>query len=337
MKKCSRTALVAIGLFSFSSIPTIATAQVSGSLAANYDSQEQSSEAIEPVLNANEQRLYTAVFDAIERQQWQQVEQLLAQNPDGVLHQVALAEYYTHAKSPKVSPGQIHEWFAMGVHLPQTEQLARMGKKRGVENLPDAPKAQSFQRQPYASKRIRPRTVNDGTMPSSAKSKILSAIKDDNPQGAYETLAQVDSGLSSEARAEWRQKVAWSFYIENDDANALALAEQVSEGSGPWVAEGEWVAGLAAWRLGYCALSGEAFARSAQGASNVELRTAAHYWANRALVRCREPGRAQEHLRAAARDHETLYGMLAADQLGMDLPLGAMAQPLTKSDWRQLE
>ena len=62
MKKFSRTALVAIGLFSVSSIPSMAAAQVSGSLAANYDSQEQISEAIEPVLNANEQRLYTAVF-----------------------------------------------------------------------------------------------------------------------------------------------------------------------------------------------------------------------------------------------------------------------------------
>ena len=34
---------------------------------------------------------------------------------------------------------------------------------------------------------------------------------------------------------------------------ALGMARRVAEGSGPWVAEGEWVAGLAAWRLADCA------------------------------------------------------------------------------------
>ena len=70
----------------------------------------------------------------------------------------------------------------------------------------------------------------------------------------------------------------------------------------------------------YCALAGEAFERAAYGATNVELASAAHYWAHRALVRCREPGKAQEHLTAAARYDETLYGLLAVDQLGIETP-----------------
>ncbi|MEM6476610.1 MAG: lytic transglycosylase domain-containing protein [Pseudomonadota bacterium] len=311
-------------------------------MAAHYDErdngrQQSQSEALPTVLSTDENRLYSQVFDAIDRQQWKKVEELLENSDDGVLHQTALAEYYTHAKSPKVSGEKIARWFEMGVHLPQAEQLRRMAEKRGVDAVPALPRAQRFSKQPYASKRIRPRTVRDGTMPGSSKSKILNAIKNDDPKGAYEALEKVDDRLSSAARAEWRQRVAWSFYIENDDANALALAEQVSEGSGAWVAEGEWVAGLAAWRLGYCALAGEAFERAARGSTNVELTSAAHYWAHRSLVRCREPGQAQEHLRAAARHHETLYGMLAADQLGMDQPAGATAQPLTKNDWRAIE
>ena len=337
MRARFRPALIALATFSALTAPSMVAAQVSGSMVAHYDQRASANSELPAVLSANEQAHYRAVFDAIDRQQWDKVEELLRQRPDGALHQVAQAEYYTHANSPKVSGEQIEAWFERGVHLPQAAQLARMGEKRGVDDVPPLPQTQRFSRQPSASKRIKPRPVNDGTMPSSTASTIRAAIKDDNPAGAYEALIEVDEQLSSAAKAEWRQRVAWSFYIENDDANALALAEKVSEGSGPWVAEGEWVAGLAAWRLGYCALSGEAFGRAAQQSTNVELTTAAHYWAHRALVRCREPGQAQQHLQAAARHHETLYGMLAADQLGIELPAEAKPQKFSKGDWNALQ
>ncbi|WP_298466802.1 lytic transglycosylase domain-containing protein [uncultured Erythrobacter sp.] len=305
-------------------------------MAAHYDRQANQSNSLPSVLSNQERDFYRHVFRSIDRQQWQEVEKLLKDRQGGILHQMALAEYYTHAKSPKVSADAIGTWFSMGVELPQSQQLGRMGAKRGLQWTPSFPSAQGFRRQPAASKRIRPRPVNDGTLSASAKSAILDAIKNDNPMGAYEKLAEVDGQLSSAARAEWRQRVAWSFYIENDDENALALAEKVSEGSGAWVAEGDWVAGLSAWRLGYCALSAEAFARAAQNSTNVELTTAAHYWAHRSLVRCREPGQAQQHLQAASQHSETLYGMLAADQLGIELPAGAEPSPFTDNDWRSI-
>jgi soluble lytic murein transglycosylase-like protein len=316
--------------------PSLAQAQVPGSMAAHYGPGSAQTGAVPRILSDAEREHYRAVFNAIDRKDWQTVEQLLRQHRDSVLYQIALAEFYTDANSPKVSGEQIASWLSLGVHLPQSEKLARMGQSRNVSSIPALPRAQGFQRQPYAPKRIRPGSVNDGTMPAGTKSTILSHIKNDNPMAAYDTLVTVDARLSPAARAEWRQRVAWSFYIENDDANALALAEQVAEGSGPWVAEGEWVAGLAAWRLGYCALASEHFARAAQQSSNDELTSAAHYWTHRALVRCREPGQAQGHLRAAAQLDETLYGMLAIDQLGIDLPPDATAKPLSRADWNAL-
>ena len=211
-----------------------------------------------------------------------------------------------------------------------------MGAKRGLEYLPEFPSEQSLRYLNAAAKRIRPRSVNDGTMPDASRAQILAEIKNDNPLGAYNALIEVDEQLSPEARAEWRQRVAWSFYIENDDADALALAETVAEGSGAWVAEGEWVAGLAAWRLGFCALSSEAFASSASASTNVELTAAAHYWAHRALIRCREPGEAQTHLMAASHFGDTLYGMLASDQLGLDPADTVTRDTFTASDWQTL-
>lgn len=332
--KHSGTALAAVMLATLA-LPGAAQAQ-SGDLVARWGDAAQPDSAVAPVLSAEERSAYRQLFAAIDAEQWPVVESLLAARPDGVLTQIARAEYYTAARSPKVSAEQIAAWFAAGTDLPQAEQLARMGAKRGVEYLPPLPGEQGFARQPSAPKRILPRTVNDGTMPAATASAILDAIKGDNPAEAQRLLGEIDPMLSGDARAEWRQRVAWSYYIENNDNAALEMARTVAEGSGEWVAEGAWVEGLAAWRLGHCSLAGEAFARTAARASNPELGAAGHYWAHRAAVRCREPGAAQQHLSAAAQMDETLYGMLAADQLGIELPAHAPPARLAGSDWQQL-
>ena len=329
-------ALATLGAFASVTLPGPLAAQQSGSMVAHYDREGRSAPVLPAVLSERERDHYRSVFSAIDREDWARVEELLA-NHEGLLKQIALAEYYTHARSPMVSAGLVADWFALGLDLPHAEQLGRLGTKRGLDDVPDFPSGQALSSQPAAPKRMRPRTIEDGTMPNEVRAAILDAIRNDDPALAHRLLDEVDFRLSPEARAEWRQRVAWSYYIENDDPSALRLAETVAEGRGPWVAEGEWVAGLAAWRLGYCALSAESFAKAAQGSTNDELTTAAHYWAHRALVRCREPGEAQTHLAAAARYHETLYGMLAADQLGIDLPAEAAPQPFNASDWRHLE
>ena len=221
-------------------LPGAAHAQ-SGDLVADWRAERREAAPTGAVLSAEERDLYRKLFAAIDTEQWAVVEELLAQRPEGVLTQAARAEYYTHAKSPKIAPEQIAAWFNAGVDLPQAEQLARMGAKRGLTALPALPAEQGFTRQPYAPKRILPRTVNDGTMPSATATAILAAIKDDNPAEAQRLLAEIDPVLSGDARAEWRQRVAWSHYIENNDTAALELARTVAEGTGEWVAEGAWV------------------------------------------------------------------------------------------------
>lgn len=316
-------------------LTSAALAQSDG-LVAYYDRGSSASDVLPDVLSSAEREHYRDLFAAIDREEWERVTALLNRRKDSVLHQIALAEFYTHANSPRITAEQVEAWLQLGVDLPQSEQLGRIGTNRGLEYLPSFPQAQRFNRQPSAPKRILPRPVDDGTISDRTKSDIRAAIRNDDPVGAHAILAEVDPELSLEARAEWRQRVAWSYYIENDDQNAFALAETVAEGAGPWVAEGEWVAGLSAWRLGYCALAGEAFARSALQSTNVELTSAAHYWAHRSLVRCREPGQAMQHIQAAARYDETLYGLLAIDQLGIEVPSNAPAQRFTSADWNAI-
>lgn len=295
-------------------------------------------EALPRLLTDDDRLYYRSLYEAIDTQNWSRVEVLLTERPEGPLHGAALATYYLHPQSPRIELARVEAWLARYERLPQAAAMVRLGQTRGLQGSYYSPRERELVRQPGLSKRTRPASTQDGTMPAAVGEAILERITNDDPDGARLLLDGVDATLSSESRAEWRQRIAWSYYIENRDAQAFAQAESVRDGgSGPWIAEGDWVAGLSAWRLGDCGNAASAFIRSAGYATNPELVTAAHYWASRALIRCREPEKAAEQLRGAARYPETMYGMLAHEQMGRDLP-GTHALPdLTPEDWRKLD
>ncbi|ABC63480.1 lytic transglycosylase domain-containing protein [Erythrobacter litoralis] len=329
--------LVVAGVLAGAAFATAMPAPAFAKGAAEYFRARAENNNVPTLLSDSEKAYYAQLFAAIDDERWDTVETLIGQRSEGPLHQVALAEYYLHANSPRVELPQIQTWLGRGTRLPMAEQIANLGLKRGLMSAPYLPQEQSFTRQPYITKRIAPRSIDDGTMPGSIRSAILDRIKNDDPDGARQLLDGIDASLSSAARAEWRKRVAWSYYIENQDAAALAMAKTVSlDGSGAWVAEGEWVAGLAAWRLGNCGEAADGFRRAAAWAMNPELGAASHYWASRALVRCREPEKAAEQLRGAAMMHETLYGMLAREQLGQTLPDDGETPDLSPADWQRL-
>ena len=263
---------------------------------------------------------YVALFSAIEQERWAEAERLLAERPDGILTQVARAEFYLAAHSPRVELPALEQWLASGNDLPQAAQIARLAQRRGASATPDLPYVRELQPQPPVARRTRPATSDDGTMPDGTRAAILQRITQDDPDGALALLAGVEPQLGPEALAEWRQRIAWSYFIENRDADARALALRAADGSGAWVAEGEWTAGLAAWRLSDCEAAGGAFERAAFAAINPELRAAALYWAARAALVCRRPQDADRLLGEAAGNDDTLYGMLALEQLGRALP-----------------
>jgi soluble lytic murein transglycosylase len=306
------------------------------SAAVDYFRNRADRTAVPSLLTSSDREYYGTLFQAIDRQDWARVRELFEQRTDGPLHQQAKAEYYLAPTSPKIELPDLQAWLAQGTELPKSGQIGRLALKRGAEFLPSMPSEQAFQRLPTTPRRVRPSSVDDGTMPANISSGILDRIKHDDPYGAKQLLDGIDAGLSPYSRAEWRQRVAWSFYIENRDAEAYELAQLATQGAGAWVGEAWWTAGLAAWRLGDCDGAADAFRRTAGLAENAELKSAGYYWLSRALVRCRKPDEAAEALRGAAARDETLYGMLAAEQLGKALPEHHSAPDFTQADWQKL-
>lgn len=292
--------------------------------------------AVPTLLTAEDRAWYAGFYAAADAKAWDRVETLLAERPDGPLHGPARARYYLDPASPQIDLARLSDWLDRHAELPQAEAIARVAAARGAVEAPALPAAQQLRPQPGHTRRNRPRSVDDGTMPAEIAKAIGDRITADDPDGARLLLDGVDANLSAEARAEWRQKIAWSYYIENRDADAFAQAQTVAAGRGPWVAEGAWVAGLAAWRLGNCRDAAIGFAQ-ANRAADPELSAAANYWLARSFIRCRQPGQAAAALRQAARFDETLYGMLALEQLGEPVPADHLRPDLTAADWQRLE
>ena len=195
------------------------------SASAEYFASRASNSSVPVLLSQDDRAYYRDLFAAIEGGNWAKVQALFAQKSDGPLHQVARAEYYTAAGSPKIDLDTLSNWLTTGTQLPQAEQIEAMAQKRGGTVLPSLPQSRNLASLPSRAKRIRPRETNDGTMPAAVAAAINGQIKNDSPAGAKALLDGIDTQLSQSARAEWRSKIAWSFYIENDDLSAYALAQ----------------------------------------------------------------------------------------------------------------
>ncbi len=322
---------LATSVAAFAAMPAFAN-----SAAVDYFRGRADRTAVPSLLSQDDRSYYKTLFGAIDKEDWSQVQSLFAQRADGPLHTVARAQYMLAANSPKAELVPLTDALHAAPNLPWAEQLGKLALKRGAIAIPDLPQAQRFVSLPTVTKRIRPRSITDGTMPESVAAAIVDRIKFDDPVGARVLLDGVDATLSPEARAEWRQKIGWAFYIENDDATARAISLTAADGSGPWVAEAYWTAGLASWRLGDCLAAADAFTKSASQSHNDELGAAAHYWAGRAAMRCRKPEMVAASLRSAARFGETLYGMMAQEALGMRESTRSAAPDFSPSDWQNL-
>ncbi len=276
---------------------------------------------------------FTVAMAQISARQWDNARATIDAMSDRELAAFARAELFVAAGSPQVSGDALRALVFEAPNLPQAEQLSRLAQRRGVTDLPALPGAQRLSWAGGSPRRGNPRAVSDRTS-GVIRGAIQQNIRDDNPAGAEAILVGVETSLSSDALTEWRQRIAWSYYIENDVANARRLAALAQQGSGDWVSHADWAAGLAAWRDNDCRAAMTAFRSVAARAVEPEVEASGHFWFARAATRCGEAHEAQPALRRAAAIGETFYGLLASEVLGLNS--GAQQLHEAESAQRQL-
>jgi soluble lytic murein transglycosylase-like protein len=161
-------------------------------------------------------------------------------------------------------------------------------------------------------------------------------IKNDQPFAAEQFLESKALELSPEALTELRYRVAWSYYIENDDASARRVSAVAQIAGGEWGTQASWVLGLATWRLGDYAAAYYAFDQVGRLASNDDLRAAGLFWGARAAMAAKQPQHMQPKMQKAAQLSETFYGLLASEALGME-PIARKVAKTVKLDWASLK
>lgn len=284
------------------------------------------------VLDSSERQAFTAIYQAIKAQKWDEAEKLIDKAPQGPMAAMARAEYYLAPNSPKVDAERLQALLQSAPYLPQAEQLAAMAKKRGADALPDRPGIRRFSWLGGAPKRDLPANAASDSL----RSELQVFIKNDDPASAERILESKANDLTTDALTELRYRVAWSYYIENDDQSAKRLAGVARAAGGEWATQASWAYGLASWRLKDYAAAFEAFDSVARLASNDDLKAAGLFWSARAAMAAKQPQQVQPRMQYAAKLPETFYGLLASESLGME-PIARKAAKISKLDWNALK
>jgi soluble lytic murein transglycosylase len=284
------------------------------------------------VLDSSERQAFTAIYQAIKAQKWDEAEKLIDKAPQGPMAAMARAEYYLAPNSPKVDAERLQALLQSAPYLPQAEQLAAMAKKRGADALPDRPGIRRFSWLGGAPKRDLPANAASDSL----RSELQVFIKNDDPASAERILESKANDLTTDALTELRYRVAWSYYIENDDQSAKRLAGVARAAGGEWATQASWAYGLASWRLKDYAAAFESFDSVARLASNDDQKAAGLFWSARAAMAAKQPHQVQPRMQYAAKLPETFYGLLASESLGME-PIAKKAAKISKLDWNALK
>jgi soluble lytic murein transglycosylase-like protein len=290
--------------------------------------------ALPAELSQAERNAYREIFAAIRAEDWLGASTRIAAAPEGLLHNAAKAELYLAKGSPRVELDQILQLVEQAPDMPKADQLARLAGTRGATELPMLPEAQKLIWVGSQPRRARAETTKNDPAAQGLEVLVQPLIKDNRPSEAETLLRQTEASLGSDARTEYLQRIAWSYYLIGSDGDALRLAEEARLGTGEWAIHGAWVSGLASWRMNDCKAAADAFATVAGRTGDIELAAAGHYWAARADMVCARPERVQPRLKSAARQKETFYGMLAATALGIRAPNYAGLHNYRDAEWR---
>jgi soluble lytic murein transglycosylase len=274
------------------------------------------------VLTGTERDTYLGVFAALKAGMWADAAAKIETLPDGPLKAYARAELFTEKGTPKVQNGDaVATLLASAPWLPQAQQLASMAQSLGAIGIPSLPAQQRLVWLGSAPARERASSIKDDPIAAQLAPKILPLIKIDDPAGCEAVLATDGVNLSGAALTEWRQRIAWSYYLNGDDANARRMAALARGGEGDWRVQADWTVGLAAWRQRDYAAAAEAFSSVAMRGGDPDILAGGHYWTARSEMAAGHPEKVQSRLRAAAHYGETFYGILAARALGLkELP-----------------
>jgi len=136
---------------------------------------------------------------------------------------------------------------------------------------------------------------------------------------------------------ELQSQIAAAWFYHGDSKRAYALAAAAADRSRADHAHADWVAGLAAWRMGDHLAARRHFTALADSSVASPWNVAAGaFWAARAYLVTGQPAAVNGLLQRAAKYPRTFYGLIAARQLGTELDFDWTPPPLRPAGYAEL-
>jgi len=320
------------------------------------------------LLGTADVKLYQRIFDRQEKGKWKKADQLIKQLDNKLLLGHILYQRYMHPTAYRSHYKELARWMLKYPDHPGAKRIYDLAKKKNRGNgqklhKPIPALTLNFPADKPTRKRaaadvdnvagdtaaaaINPEMIDPSSprvMPQHKKTarvdihRLKTRIKRYLRRGKVERAEkrlwafERRNLLSSDEFNKLLSDIAGGYFFDNQDSKALALSKIAAENSRGTVSQPDWLAGLAAWRLGDCAQSAGHFEKVAHSpiAGDWTI-SAGAFWAARAYLVCQHPEKVAPLLHKAARFHRTFYGLIAARQLGQ-LPAINWDAPAFTSD-----
>lgn len=293
------------------------------------------------VLSGADRERYLKIFAAQKKGNWKLADKQIAALADKRLMGYVLFERYLHPKY-RTTYSELRGWMAEYSDLPDATRVYKLALKKKTRKAaaPARPQVRKFRQLTNANY-----ITDDGEGASFSEqfarvdARVREIVRTQKARDALIYLNQttIRRSLSDVEYDKARERIAASYFIENDNENAYLTADEIARAHPRDVPMADWYAGLAAWRLERFADAARHFEKLAR-ASYVSdwTRAAGGFWAARAHLAARAPERVTEMLELASDTGATFYGLIASRQLGRDLKIDWVEPRLDQAGYEAL-
>lgn len=275
------------------------------------------------ILSGTDRELYLKIFAAQTRGQWKAADKLIGRLADQRLMGYVLFQRYMHPHY-RSSYAELRGWMAEYSDLPDASKIYKLAlrKKTRKAAAPARPQVRQWRQPTHVAV-----DFDDDDAPSPSQqfarvdAQVRRIVREEKARDAANYLNQttIRRSLSDVEYDKVRERIAASYFIENDNENAYAVASEIARDHGRQVPLADWYAGLAAWRMERYDTAASHFERLARAANVSDWsRAAGGFWAARAYLANRTPEHVAEMLEIASETGATFYGLLATRQLGRE-------------------
>jgi soluble lytic murein transglycosylase len=282
---------------------------------------------------------YRSIYTLLDGKKWEDAKTaILALDESDSMRPDMLARLYLAKGSPRVELFDLLALVNKAPYLPQNDKLVALANKRGAQVLPSQPQVQKLVWTGGSPQRRTLSAVKNDAVADAIRGAVTARIVANDPAGAEAQLSGAEFALKPEGFTELQHRIGWSYFIMGDTRNARRMAQRaIDAGAGDYVAMAWWTVGLSAWREKDYNAAAQAFYKTATEARDGDMRSGGYFWSSRAVMADGHPERVNALLRAAAKENETFYGMLAGEQLGMSVHETLNRNSVTPADWTQLK